>query len=142
MHPPRILAVDDAPDVLNLVVKILAAQGYDVLSAADGTAAIAAFERAGGIIDLLLTDVIMPGISGMELAEKVIASSPAIPVLFISGQCEETVLRERVSKDGFRFLAKPFLPQALVDAVNEALARRGLPRKGSAPYTDCSGKTA
>jgi CheY-like chemotaxis protein len=136
MHPPRILAVDDAPEILALVEKILTSQGYQVIAAGDGAAAIAACQQAGGEIDLLVTDIMMPGISGVELAENLTATYPAIPVLLISGQCDESVMKECIRR--FRFLAKPFLPLALLGAVKEALAQRDLRRKNAGSYTDCS----
>jgi len=140
MLPPRILAVDDAPEILALVVKILTSQGYLVLTAPNGPAAMAACHQVNGEIDLLLTDIMMPGISGVELAENLTASYPAIPVLLISGQYEESVVMNCVTNRRFRLLAKPFLPQALLEAVTERLAQRAPRRKSVGSQTDYAAK--
>ena len=122
MVPARILVVDDTSDVLTLVCRVLEGQGYDVLTASDGEAAMAACEQAQGAIDLLLTDIMMPGISGIELAGSLVAAYPKVRVLFISGQCERSEIPALVSDRGFGFVPKPFLPHVLLDAVQKMLA--------------------
>src|SRR5215212_4983870 len=114
MVPPRILVVDDTADVRKLLSRVLEAQGYDVLVACDGKAAIGACDQVHGEIDLLLTDIQMPGMNGIELAGSMIANYPKLRVLFISGQFEEPEIAVLSSKADFRFLRKPFVPQALL----------------------------
>ncbi len=121
MVPARILVVDDTSDVLTLVCRVLEGQGYQVLAASDGNAAMAACERVRGEIDLLLTDIRMPGMNGVELAGSLVAAYPEVRVLFISGQCEESEIPVLVSEKGFGFVPKPFLPHVLLDAVHGML---------------------
>jgi len=122
MVPARILVVDDTPNVRTLVRRVLESQGYQVLVAPDGETAIAACEQIHGEIDLLLTDIKMPGMTGVELAGSLVAAYPKVRVLFISGQCEDSEIPVLASRNGFGFVPKPFLPQALLDAVDALLS--------------------
>ena len=101
MEPARILVVDDTPDVRTLVCRVLVGQGYRVLAADDGQAAMEACEKLAGQIDLLLTDIQMPGMNGVELAGSVVANYPTVRVLFISGQFEESEVEILATKTGF-----------------------------------------
>src|SRR5437870_2375500 len=116
MRQPKILIVDDTPEVRSLVSRVLEGQGYAVIEAYDGPNACAACQQLKGEIDLLLTDIKMPGMDGIELARNITAVYPAIRVLYISGQCEVEALQPQISRREFGFLSKPFLPQALLDA--------------------------
>lgn len=119
----RILVVDDTPEVRSLVCRILESFGYDVIEAPDGPAAVVACQNLKGEIDLLLTDVKMPGMDGVELARTVTAFFPSVRVLYISGQCDVDELQDQVSKKGFGFLSKPFVPQMLIEAVEQMLTQ-------------------
>jgi CheY-like chemotaxis protein len=121
MRPARILVVDDTVEVRTLVCRILEGQGYDVIEVPDAALAISVCAEAKEKIDLLVTDIKMPGMDGVELAVQLTASCPEMRVLFISGQCEELEIRAHIEK-GFGFLAKPFMPHVLLTAVEQALA--------------------
>jgi CheY-like chemotaxis protein len=122
MRPPRrILVVDDTTEVRTLVCRILEGEGYDVLEMSDATNAISACQEMEGKIDLLVTDIKMPGMDGVELARQLTSAYPLIKVLFISGQCEEAEVPTHMDK-GFGFLSKPFMPHVLLAAVENALA--------------------
>jgi PAS domain S-box-containing protein len=109
-----ILLVDDEENVRRLCCAILQANGYDVLEAGNGAAAITAFEKNAHKVGLLLTDVVMPQIDGFELAKKLSDLSPALKVLYMSGyrQSGETPAM---------FLHKPFTPDALLAKVRDVL---------------------
>ncbi|HEX6132631.1 MAG TPA: PAS domain S-box protein [Longimicrobiales bacterium] len=116
-----ILLVEDEKSVRDLATRILQRRGYKVIAAADGNEAIEAAERAHGRIHLLLTDVIMPGLNGQDVAERVRALRPDVRVLFMSGYNEEAVLRHGVLAAGSAFIEKPFSPSALLDRVRAIL---------------------
>jgi CheY-like chemotaxis protein len=118
MRPPRILVVDDTAEVRSLVRRVLEPSGYDIIEACDGDAAIEVCHKMEGQFDLLLTDVKMPGMSGMELADRITAQFPGIAVLYISGQFEGDPLQSQITR-GARFVSKPFLPQVLLNVVWE-----------------------
>jgi DNA-binding NtrC family response regulator len=81
------------------------------------------FEQAGGRIDLLMTDVVMPEGSGRELAEDLLALSPGLRVVFMSGYTDDALIRHGVLESRFRLIEKPFTPDALWAAVGEALEK-------------------
>jgi len=117
----RILLVEDEDQVRALAKAVLARQGYDVHVAESGAAALALFEKLDGQIDLLLTDVVMPKMSGRELAEKLSPVRPKLKVLFMSGYTDDTVVHHGVLDSGFAFLQKPITPDALARKVREVL---------------------
>ncbi|HEX6307118.1 MAG TPA: PAS domain S-box protein [Longimicrobiales bacterium] len=116
-----ILLVEDEKSVRDLAARILERRGYRVIAAADGREAIEAAERGHEKIHLLLTDVIMPGLNGQDVAERVRALRPDVRVLFMSGYNEEAVLRHGVLAAGSAFLEKPFSPSVLLDRVRAIL---------------------
>jgi CheY-like chemotaxis protein len=116
-----ILLVEDEEMVRRLIGQVLAGQGYRVLEAASGKAALEAAARHGGRIDLLLTDVVMAGMSGRELAEKLTAELPGLKVLYMSGYTDDAILRHGVFYKSAAFLPKPFSPGVLVEKLREVL---------------------
>ena len=119
-----ILIVDDEPDILRLADNILAAQGYLVVLARGAAAALRTFQAMSPQPDLLLTDVVMPGMSGPMLADDLLARCPHMQVLFMSGYDERQVVQKYVVEKGFALVPKPFTPQRLTSAVREALSGR------------------
>ncbi|MEO7997322.1 MAG: ATP-binding protein [Gemmatimonadaceae bacterium] len=115
-----LLAEDDA-DVRTLNVRTLREAGYEVLAAEDGTAALEIAARPGLHIDLVITDVIMPGRNGWEVAEAILEQRPDALVLFVSGFAPASLTPLRLPERGFPFLAKPFTPSALLHRVRQLL---------------------
>jgi two-component system, cell cycle sensor histidine kinase and response regulator CckA len=123
VQPPSlttILAVDDDRAVLNLLEQVLGEAGYRVLVAAGGWEAIREFELSGSV-ELLLTDVIMPDLTGPVLAERLRSKKPDLRVLFISGFHDADLVQRFVTRKGFTLLPKPFTVAALLRVVREAL---------------------
>ena len=116
-----ILVVEDEPAVLTLSQRALEAQGYVVLAAADAAAALRVVERHGGTIHMLLTDVVMPGLSGRELADRLGAQRPGIRVLYMSGYPGDAVVQHGTLPSGSAFLQKPFSPDGLARKVRDVL---------------------
>jgi two-component system cell cycle sensor histidine kinase/response regulator CckA len=119
---PTILVVDDDPAVRALIVQILRRGGYDVLEASDGERALGLAEAHRGPIDLLLTDMVMPGLLGSEVAARLGAVRPDTPTVFVSGQPQGEIVRDGVIGPDVRFVPKPFTADTLLKCVREALA--------------------
>ncbi|HEY8503924.1 MAG TPA: response regulator, partial [Gemmataceae bacterium] len=98
--------------------------GYTVLVAQGGREALETSAGHAGLIELLVTDVIMPQMSGRQLADRLRAARPGLRVLYISGYTGESISHHGVPDDGIAFLAKPFLPAELARKVREVLDRR------------------
>jgi CheY-like chemotaxis protein len=94
-----------------------------VIVAADGEEGLRLGEANAGRFDLLLTDVVMPGMSGRELAQRLTAVQPEIKVIFISGYTDDAVLRRGVLSEGVSFLQKPFTIETLARKISEVLTR-------------------
>ncbi len=116
----RVLVIDDDPDVRGFISESLAEQGLKVREAADGEAGLAALAEQRP--DLVVLDFIMPGLSGAEVATRILAQWPDQPILFVSGYSETEAIR-KVAPNA-PLLTKPFRADALSRAVREALARR------------------
>jgi len=116
-----ILLVEDDPQVRELTQDILEARGYRVLTLEKPVDAPALSETYAGQIDLLLTDVMMPGLSGRELAAKVVQGRPQLRVLFMSGYADTAVVHGGFLEKGDFFLQKPFTPSLLAKKVREIL---------------------
>jgi signal transduction histidine kinase/ActR/RegA family two-component response regulator len=115
-----ILLVEDEDMVRRLARRVLELSGYVVCEASNGREGLALCESHYSAIDLLLTDVVMPELSGRELAESALKLRPDMKVIFMSGHTEDVVLREGVQR-GTAFLQKPFTPVALAQKVRETL---------------------
>ena len=118
-----VLLVEDEEGVRRLIATILEQHGYRVLAAPDPEEALRMYEQCAHRIDLLISDVVMPGMRGPELAAHLREHQPDMNVLFISGYTDPSIPNQVVSV-GSHFLQKPFAVDALVRAVNEALGPR------------------
>jgi two-component system, cell cycle sensor histidine kinase and response regulator CckA len=118
---PTVLVVDDEPDVLRLVEAILSEQGYTVILAKGAENAIRTFERMARKPDLILTDVVMPGMSGPMMVDHLLQLDPQIRVLFMSGYDDRQVVQKYVVEKGFALIAKPFTLQRLGATVKDVL---------------------
>jgi DNA-binding response OmpR family regulator len=107
-----------------LATRALSRQGYRVLQSKDGEGALILARRHLDPIHLLLTDVVMPGIGGQQLAEELARLHPESHVLFTSGYTEETIARHGVLERGLHFLGKPYTAQQLAIRVREILDRK------------------
>jgi PAS domain S-box-containing protein len=121
-----VLVVEDEPAVRRLVGQILGRRGYRVLSAPDGQTAVSIFSKDPAAVDLLVTDVVMPGIGGVDLAERLTAERPGLRVLYLSGY-PETSATQRGLPAGAAFLGKPFAPADLARKVREVLDEEAEP---------------
>lgn len=121
--PPTetILVVDDEPYILNLIGSIFSIIGYQVLLAKSGANALDLCLEHKGRIDLLLTDVMMPGMNGKQLWERFCLYRPEAKVLFISGFANDVLSGEGFEEANYPFLRKPFTPRGLADKVREVL---------------------
>jgi len=117
----EILVVEDEPRVRAAMVEQLQSLGYAVSHAADGSAGIVAFETAKRPYDLLLTDVVMPGINGKKLADEVTSRWPRTSVLFVSGFSHDNIIHDGRLDPGAKLLTKPFRKGDLALAVRNAL---------------------
>ena len=118
-----ILLVEDDPVVRHVVRLLLELEGDSVLEAKDGDDALTILDAYQGELDLLVTDVMMPGLSGAEVCDRVREGRPGLPTLFISGFYPEAVFPDQRLPEGSAFLAKPFMPEELIDAVDGLLGQ-------------------
>ena len=116
-----VLVVEDEPAVLSLTCRVLEAEGYTILCASDGADALRLVERHGGEIHLLLTDVVMPGMSGRELAEQMAVRRAGIRILYMSGYPGDAAVHHGTLVQGSAFLQKPFTPEGLSRRVRDVL---------------------
>jgi two-component system, cell cycle sensor histidine kinase and response regulator CckA len=107
--------------VRRLVAEILEPTGYSVLQAGDGPSALELLRRHTGTLDLLVTDVVMPGMSGPDVAGAVAAMRPGTQVLYISGYTDASVGQHGMLEAGIAFLQKPFDADTLTRKVRELL---------------------
>lgn len=126
-----ILVVDDDEDVLSVVVEILKRARFQVLSAANGPSAIKLAEKTKGKIDLLLSDVDMPLLSGPDLGEVLKKGRPDLHVMLMSGGEKGNLL---VLNYGWAFIQKPFVPGKLVEMVTEVLHSRDRSQLGGQEF--------
>ncbi len=116
-----VLLVEDEPLVRNLVSEVLRKSGYEVLEFGNGREAIARARHHAGPIQLLVTDVVMPGMSGIELSRQLAEAQEGLRILFLSGYSDDLVVRQGALLPGRAFLQKPFTPDSLLRAVRALL---------------------
>jgi PAS domain S-box-containing protein len=116
-----VLLVEDDPAVREMTARVLRGQGYGVLEAPNGAEALGLARKHPGAVHLLLTDVIMPGLSGKALVMQLSRICPGIKVLFMSGYTDDAIVQLGVLESGMAFLQKPFGPQALARKVRGLL---------------------
>ncbi len=117
----QVLVVEDDPAVGDVTQRILTRHGYRVLPAAGGEEALGICREVGQRIDLLLTDLVMPGMSGSQLAHQATALIPSLRVLYMSGYTDDVVIRHGMNGDGWTLLEKPFGSGVLLRRVAETL---------------------
>jgi two-component system cell cycle sensor histidine kinase/response regulator CckA len=115
-----ILVVEDDPQVREVTVRSLRAGGYRVLVAADGRGALDVAEHERGV-HLLVTDVVMPGMSGREVADELCRRQPTLRVLYVSGYTHDAIAQRGVLDSGVEFLQKPFTASSLLERVRSVL---------------------
>ena len=125
-----ILVLDDEADVRKLVAAMLASNGYQVVTADNGDNAIKAFRKSKHPIDLLLLDVVSPGLSGPMVADRIAEMQPGLRVLFMSGYDNTNVVQRYVVEKGYALLPKPFTMEQLSRKVREVLeaTRKPVPK--------------
>ena len=116
-----VLLAEDAAAVRAVARQVLERQGYTVLEAPDGELALHLAQRHSGPIHLLLTDVVMPGMSGRQLADRLAPARPDMKVLYASGYTDDSVVRHGVLEEGTAYLQKPFTPESLARKVRDVL---------------------
>jgi CheY-like chemotaxis protein len=124
-----VLVVDDQRFARRVAYRVLSEAGYRVLEAEDGDEALGALSVAGGRVDLIMIDVVMPGMDGVELAARIGEGWPNMRILFTSGHAAEILMRHGLSYLDVPFLAKPFTRDECLVKVREALERRRTPRE-------------
>jgi two-component system cell cycle sensor histidine kinase/response regulator CckA len=120
----RVLVVEDEPQVRAIAARALASVGFEVLQATNGASALQLFREQTTPLDVIVTDVVMPQLSGPELARAVRKLCPQIGLVFMSGFPESMQDSRADEFDDAAFLSKPFSPQELIDAVRQRIARR------------------
>jgi len=127
-HAPRafagsetVLLVEDQPEVRSVAREMLRRHGYTVIDTANGSEALVAASNHDGRIDLLVTDVVMPGLSGRALAGQLVQLQPAARVLYMSGYTDDSIVQQGILEGGVAFIQKPFTPTALLQKVRDVL---------------------
>jgi CheY-like chemotaxis protein len=124
-----VLLAEDQEEVRRLAEQVLTRQGYRVLAAASGDEALRLFRQSGSPVDLLITDVVMPGMSGRHLADELRALSPRTQVLFMSGYTDDFIVHQGVLDDDVEYIPKPFTPSDLTEKVSTVLSRAPEPSR-------------
>jgi CheY-like chemotaxis protein len=116
-----ILVVEDDASLRLVVKKALEAQGYTVIQGEDSVGASASARFRGGIVDLLLADINLPGLTGGEYADYLTTINPNLKVVYMSGAADDGLVRLHLRQKKASFLQKPFTPEQLVTAIKQAL---------------------
>jgi CheY-like chemotaxis protein len=118
-----VLVVEDESVVRSLARRVLEGQGYTVYQAPNGAVALEFLSAHPGVVDLVLTDIVMPRMNGRELAEKIAERAPSLPVLFMSGYSGDEIMQRGLASTEVPFIQKPFASGALAAAVRDRLDR-------------------
>ena len=129
----HLLLVEDDPTVRTIALRSLTSAGYQVLAAGDGAQALALVRRLDGPLDLVITDVIMPGPRAGEVARQLQALRPGVPVLYMSGYTDDAISEHGVLAAGTHFLPKPFTAAELLTRVRQVLAEGATKAPGTGP---------
>jgi len=116
-----VLVVEDEPSVREVTRRMLESGGYQVVTAANGGEALLFVENHGDEVDLLLTDVVMPSMSGSQLAVRLTGIRPDLKVIFMSGYTDDAITHQGVLDPGANFISKPVPRLALLARVREVL---------------------
>jgi two-component system cell cycle sensor histidine kinase/response regulator CckA len=119
-----VLVVDDEEGLRTLVCRTLRAEGYGTLEAAHGAEALEVMEKAAEPVDLVVTDVVMPGMDGRELGRRLTQRWPTLPILYISAYDVHVIFRRGSPRSSAPFLQKPLPAVGLITTIQELLARR------------------
>jgi two-component system, cell cycle sensor histidine kinase and response regulator CckA len=122
-RPIRILLVDDEHAVRIFMERLLTSFGHDVCSVAGAGEALAFLERSDGGTDLVLTDVMMPGMNGCDLGRSVVERWPGLRILFYSGYAAQHLVSDGICTDDMPLLQKPFPPERLEEKIAEVMRR-------------------
>src|SRR5262249_35657438 len=123
--PATVLVVEDQPEVRDLAAMALEEDGYNVLQAGSGEEALGVAEKYSGRIDLMITDAIMPGMNGRELADRLTPVRPGMRVMYVSGYTADIIAREGVIEPHVNYLPKPYTSGTLTAKVREVLSKSG-----------------
>jgi CheY-like chemotaxis protein len=129
-----VFLVEDEDAVRRLAFEVLHRHGYRVLEARDSEEAVRLYARHDGPIDLLVTDVVVPGMSGRELAEQLMSSRPTLKVLYMSGHTDDAIVRHGVMGEKMAFLQKPFTPTVFLRKVREVIDVQPLSLPGDSDF--------
>ncbi len=132
--PARILVAEDDSSVRTFVFKALSLRGHDVATVDDGVQALEALKKEA--FQLLVTDIVMPGLDGIALALRVGRDYPDLPILLMTGYSAERQRAHNLDRLAIRFILKPFTLQQICDAVEETLSQAATaPRAAAQAYT-------
>ena len=123
-HKHTVLVVDDEEGLRTLVCRTLRAEGYGTLEAAHGAEALEVMENAPEPVDLVVTDVVMPGMDGRELGRRLTQRWPTLPILYISAYDVNDIFRRGSPRSSAPFLQKPFPAEGLITRVQQLLSSR------------------
>lgn len=117
----NVLLVEDDEQVRSLVRTLLTTNGYRVLEASTGREALAIVQREDAAVDLLLADMLLPELSGFDLAQQALLRHPRMRILFMTGYVEDDIVQRCMTELQAYFIDKPFQPSALLNLIREAL---------------------
>ena len=122
-RPSRILLVEDDSAIRRVATRILERDGFEVIGAASAEEALQALEGENPVVDLVLTDVVLPGMTGPEFVDRIRSRTPGIRVLFSSGYAENALPDHGLDPAEHTFLSKPYTVDALTSRIREVLGK-------------------